>query len=998
MRRIFIIILILGLLLSAAIGGAWWYFQRTLAALPITDLDYRITALSYKHLRLEHISFTYLDEAQLPQANVAAHNLFVSWEWHGFRPELQIVEVGAVDAHLDHWPQSSSPDATAANWQSWQLPQDWRIQRLVPHRVQIDAFTLDLPCENRCAYSGSVYFSSDNKQRLIRLDDPQHTQLSLHVSPHRTFNEREQINLELNYTVDRETPSLDLLLHSPMALTLNWSQNLNRANRLRGELDVHYEPTAEWLVTHAAHWVPRVTLLAAPYLAILNDTFNLHTEYDLRLPGNSLARWVNEVDGEITLAAELNNQVHFDGRFGIQRNQAIEVNARVQSQFENAFIRNLTRQFAPERIASLAELHSDTPSSLTRAELTESPTLLFTQWQNPLKLTSFTRFQLPPGLTLADWPKQAVGRLDYTIEPVVHQIADLATFRSSSQGRIEFDNGIFNHLDITLQSEIMSHLSSPILADLNIDISQLDVELRVHQEEPSVDLSIPVTAKVSSQGASELQLAAQMQVNPSPFSVASDLVVLQMRQPEINFNQLNAQQLQLNFPFAFALDAEGAIELRSITPAQWFVSQLSWHQNAADSGADGMPDALIELEQLQGELSTWQFQGHLTDLTQSQLSASFDTTIHQVDAPMLRPVSWRHMADLRMTPFAQPLNVQLSGRLTNSPGLSVRHQAQLTDHELAVDWQLGDIFWLAGNPIAQTLNAWPELLQFDRGRTNASGTIVLPLIADAALQGTVNLAMNDVAGLYDTVTFNGLRADVQAEFDDASFAIEVDQALVQRIEAGVPMGPGQVSARYQGQLNAPLRGQLRIDDNQLNLLNGVVSLRSDVYHLDSESLLFYVDLSQLDIARLLAEYPAAELEGSGLLSGVIPIRWTSEGFFVDQGSLASHPPGGQIQYRSARIREMAQNNVILDVVMEALDDFHYSELSGVIGYQEDGKLSLGLVLQGNNPALENGRPIRLEVNIEEDLPALLTSLQLVNQLNEVIQERIQQRLIEHLRN
>jgi hypothetical protein len=55
---------------------------------------------------------------------------------------------------------------------------------------------------------------------------------------------------------------------------------------------------------------------------------------------------------------------------------------------------------------------------------------------------------------------------------------------------------------------------------------------------------------------------------------------------------------------------------------------------------------------------------------------------------------------------------------------------------------------------------------------------------------------------------------------------------------------------------------------------------------------------------------------------------------------------------------------------------------------------LGLELQGRNPALQEGRPIHLNIRLEEDIPALLASLQLSGKVSEVIQERIRQRLLQ----
>lgn len=67
-------------------------------------------------------------------------------------------------------------------------------------------------------------------------------------------------------------------------------------------------------------------------------------------------------------------------------------------------------------------------------------------------------------------------------------------------------------------------------------------------------------------------------------------------------------------------------------------------------------------------------------------------------------------------------------------------------------------------------------------------------------------------------------------------------------------------------------------------------------------------------------------------------------------------------------------------------------LSSAIDYDEKGKLTLGLRLEGNNPDIRNGQPVVLNVNLEEDIPALLTSLQLSGRVNEAVTERVRERL------
>ena len=89
---------------------------------------------------------------------------------------------------------------------------------------------------------------------------------------------------------------------------------------------------------------------------------------------------------------------------------------------------------------------------------------------------------------------------------------------------------------------------------------------------------------------------------------------------------------------------------------------------------------------------------------------------------------------------------------------------------------------------------------------------------------------------------------------------------------------------------------------------------------------------------------------------------------------------------------MAKTNSNMKLVFDALENFQYTVLSSTITYDTSGKLNLGLKLQGSNPNLQQGRAINLNVNLEEDLPALITSLQLTNKLNEVITKRVQKYL------
>ena len=75
-----------------------------------------------------------------------------------------------------------------------------------------------------------------------------------------------------------------------------------------------------------------------------------------------------------------------------------------------------------------------------------------------------------------------------------------------------------------------------------------------------------------------------------------------------------------------------------------------------------------------------------------------------------------------------------------------------------------------------------------------------------------------------------------------------------------------------------------------------------------------------------------------------------------------------------------------------LQNFHFSVLSAGVSYSKEGQLLLALKLEGNNPDFEKGRAVNFSINLEENLPAMITSLQLSGQVSELVKKRVQQRL------
>ena len=86
---------------------------------------------------------------------------------------------------------------------------------------------------------------------------------------------------------------------------------------------------------------------------------------------------------------------------------------------------------------------------------------------------------------------------------------------------------------------------------------------------------------------------------------------------------------------------------------------------------------------------------------------------------------------------------------------------------------------------------------------------------------------------------------------------------------------------------------------------------------------------------------------------------------------------------------MAKSNASLDLVLKALSNFQYQVLDVISDYKAGGDLTLRVRLEGKNPDWQGGQPINLNLKLQENIPTLLRSLQLSDEISEKVKKRYQ---------
>ena len=386
-----------------------------------------------------------------------------------------------------------------------------------------------------------------------------------------------------------------------------------------------------------------------------------------------------------------------------------------------------------------------------------------------------------------------------------------------------------------------------------------------------------------------------------------------------------------------------------------------------------------------------------------QFSTRYQLQTAKLKQPNLIPQSWKLLVKLKAqySPKANSiLDLNAQGSISNKAGLVAFHNAFYSPKQIYSDWEIPPIYFLAGNSLQKTFKDWPKLLTFGSGTLQAKGTSKYNLSSlkkaerwQDKLYTQAEISSNKVSGIFSETTINQLTSEIQINLNKTNLTTKLPELKIVQINHGVIAGPIEFKGEYQASLNQLTQGKLNLHTAKTDLFNGQAWLNAQLFDF-SQPFLSKLHLSNLDLHALLEQYPSADIKGSGKINGELPFKVNllkKPYLTLPEGFIKAKAPGGQIKYQptSAGLKQTHQS---MKLIMNVLEDFHYSLLNSNISYGDDNKLHLKLSLQGNNPAVENGRQVNFNIQLEEDLPALITSMQISNQVSETIKKRIQNKL------
>ncbi len=433
---------------------------------------------------------------------------------------------------------------------------------------------------------------------------------------------------------------------------------------------------------------------------------------------------------------------------------------------------------------------------------------------------------------------------------------------------------------------------------------------------------------------------------------------------------------------------------------------LSGWMNTTTAALTFAEPTLLEVDRLESRAGApaaadeTRLKGLRADLGKTTLDATYRVGQGELDTLSLEgPVSVN--AKQVRHPQLLPQPWQFSGRvnsgLAHTDVTGVLRASTGTTVNLDLEFPYGGLLTLEGKTrvsgereaeaLARVFSAWPALLTVSGGTVSANATFKQPSNGAMLLDG--KLVFADWSGTYDRTAWSRVNGSAEFRLEDDRIRVSTPELTVEEVNPGLPIGPVLLAGTYEAPLAQLTAGKLTLEQASSDALGGEIRIHPASWDLAQAPVRIPIELKQLSLAHLLQLYPTEGLAGTGILSGTVPVLFDpATGIRVERGRIDALEPGGRLQLTAERLKALATRNESMKLVAQALEDFRYSVLDSGIDYDENGTLVLTLHLKGTSPNVGKGQPVVLNINLEEDIPALLRSLQLSGKVSDAVTERV----------
>ena len=256
--------------------------------------------------------------------------------------------------------------------------------------------------------------------------------------------------------------------------------------------------------------------------------------------------------------------------------------------------------------------------------------------------------------------------------------------------------------------------------------------------------------------------------------------------------------------------------------------------------------------------------------------------------------------------------------------------------------------------------------------------------AEFGYEGTAAITADSLAGRYADIGFLGFSSRLDIELDSATpVLLEPARFDIALVDIGFPIE--DISG-----IATPYLDDSAVEVNSLSMavLGGTVTADPFRFDMDADTnqLMLRASGVQLPLMAGLADLESVTISGS--VSGEVPVTIRGNNVIIDNGRLENDPSGGVIRYGGGAATGVVNDDSQLGIVTRTLRNFEFDSLTSAVNYSQDGDLVLQMRLKGINPDVDPTQPVILNLNVENNVPQMLRSLQATRSIEDVLERQL----------
>ncbi|WP_145924369.1 intermembrane phospholipid transport protein YdbH family protein [Microbulbifer aggregans] len=281
-------------------------------------------------------------------------------------------------------------------------------------------------------------------------------------------------------------------------------------------------------------------------------------------------------------------------------------------------------------------------------------------------------------------------------------------------------------------------------------------------------------------------------------------------------------------------------------------------------------------------------------------------------------------------------------------------------------------------PLSKSITGLP--VDLVAGALSATAHMSWP--ADAKDQ--VQLSLDGVAGVYDKSFATGINTSLRLlRAGDNWVTADPQPVSIDAVDVGI----GIKDIHFD--LSITEQRDIVLSSLSAKLLEGEINSESLTWNLDDQPRRSLLSASGISLRALEKEMEAENFAASGTLDLQIPVITGPDGITVEAGKVEARPPGGRLRYYGAFSPAMLAGNPQLKMLSGALEDYSFRTLGGTLNYPPSGDMQLQLKLVGRSDSVAKDRDLIINLNLENNVPSMLRSLQASRDLSEALQKNLE---------